>query len=289
MEQTLKKWSQLSKKFNLECFHLAESLLNDDQIETDPLIAFVLAQLNIDCHLSSESVLLLISEQKEWEADLIARSVMEGTFKFTYMLDGNKEDIKTKVNEYWHLLPQFAVIKHSERAESFLSEVPNRDSPEWLPLQNLILDDSIISSIRNKYPRKERMALEEKWSFSGICKAFSKSENSGLTLFSKSIYSYGMSSHMVHKDADGIGMACERSQRSSDRLAAVQLGHSARLVSDICTYTQLRTFSLLRAYNQPLEAFKGIEENYSLTLFSELERANQAFTEIEYGINQPTS
>ena len=289
MEQTLKNWSQLANKFILECFHLAETLLNDNQTETDPLIAFVLAQLNIDCHLSSESVLLLIGEQKEWDADLIARSVMEGTFKFTYMLDGDTEEIKTKVNEYWHLLPQFAVIKHSERAESFLSEVPNRDSPEWLPLQNLILDDSGISSIRNKYSRKERMAFEEKWSFSGICKAFSKSENSGLNLFSKLIYSYGMSSQMVHKDADGIGMAWERSQRSPDRLAAVQLGHSARLISDICTYTQLRTFSLLRAYNQSLEALKDIEKSYSMTLFSELTKANQAVTEIEYGIYQPIS
>ena len=65
-----------------------------------PLVRFVAAQLFIDCHLSSESVLLLLCAEKEWNADLLVRSVLEGSLKLTYMLRGSQEEAAIKVREY---------------------------------------------------------------------------------------------------------------------------------------------------------------------------------------------
>lgn len=41
-----------------------------------------------------------------------------------------------------------------------------------------------------------------------------------------------MSSHLLHKDADGIGMVWDRYGRDSVRQSAAKLGQSARVVSD---------------------------------------------------------
>ena len=283
MERVFKSWSGLASHFVGECFDLAKPFLDSNCQELDPLVRFVAAQLFIDCHLSTESVLLLVREQKEWDADLISRAVMEGSLKFTYMLDGSVEDVKIKVHEYWNLLPQFFAIKHSERAKRLLEDIPNPDNPEWQPFRDLIIDDTEISTTRTTYSRQERKTLEERWSFTGICKSFAKSGNDGLRKFVHLAHGYGMSSHLLHKDADGIGMVWDRYQRDVERQAAVKLGHSARVVSDVCSFAFLRALTLLRVCSQSTQALREIEERYALLLFTELTKAIQRFTELEYG------
>jgi len=282
MERVLKSWSGLASHFIGECFDLAKPFIDDGYTGVDGLVRFVGAQLFIDCHLSSESVLILIREQKEWDADLIARSVMEGSLKLTYMLLGSTEEVKSKVHEYWNLLPEFSAIKHSERAKRFLKEVPDSDSPKWKAFRDLLIDDTEISRIRAWHSRQERQAIEERWSFSGICKAFAQSEDSGLKQFAHLAHGYGMSSHLLHKDADGVGMVWERRGRDAERQTAVRLGHSARVVSDVCSFAQLRLFSLLRACQQPTLSIRDIEERYAVPLFAEVTKAINQFNEVEY-------
>lgn len=285
MERIFKSWSGLASHFIGDCFDLANPFIDNGYTGLDPLVRFVVAQLYIDCHLSSESILLLINDQKEWDADLVARSVMEGSLKFTYMLHGTTAEVEKKVDEYWNILPQFSTIKHSERARRFLEEVPDPDNPNWNPFRDLIIDEAEISQIRSKYSRQERQALEERWSFTGICRTFANSKDRGLAHFAHLAHGYGMSSHLLHKDADGVGMVWDRYKRDPERQTAVKLGHTARIVSDVCTFAQLRLFSLLRACQQPTESLKEIEERYKLHLFDELAKAGNQFTEIEYGRN----
>jgi hypothetical protein len=282
MERIFKSWSGLASHFIGECFDLAKPFIDNGYTGMAPLVRFVVAQFYIDCHLSSESTLLLIREQKEWDADLLARSVMEGSLKLAYMLQGDASDVERKVDVYWNILPKFAAIKHSERAARFLQEVPDPENPNWLPFHELLLEESAITAIRSKYARKERQSLEEIWSFTGICRDFAKSDNDGLRLFAHLAHGYGMSSHLIHKDADGIGMVWERFTRDSQRQAAVKLGHSARIVSDVCTFAKLRLFSLLRACDQSTLSIKTIEEMYQVSLFDELAKAGNQFTHTEY-------
>jgi hypothetical protein len=91
-----------------------------------------------------------------------------------------------------------------------------------------------------------------------------------------------MSSHLLHKDADGIGMVWDRFRREPHRQVAAKLGHSARLVSDVCAFAQLRLFSLLRACGQPTQQVISIEHRYVDSLFSELRKAGRQFIDVEY-------
>lgn len=80
-------------------------------------------------------------------------------------------------------------------------------------------------------------------------------------------------------------MVWDRYKRDPERQTAAKFGHTARIVYDVCTFAQLRLYSLLCACQQPTEALKEIEERYKLHLFDELDKAGNQFTEIEYGQN----
>lgn len=260
----------------------------------DPYVRFVSSQLFIDCHLSSESSVLLIREGKEWDADIINRSVMEGTIKYVFLMNGESTDVQTKAFEYWEQLPNYAAIKHHERASSFLSEIANPDAPEWIPFKKLLLTEQEIDAYRNGANRADRKKLEQKWSFSEITRSFNASQSEGLHLLVHLAHGYGMSSHLIHKDGDGVGMVWERYGRNEHEQFAVKLGHCARIISDICSFSKLRLFQLLKFCNQQTDIIYKTETRYQL-LFDELRKAGENFTKVEYGeelnnqVNKDTS
>ena len=282
MERVLGTWAGLSSHFIGECFDVAKPYLDKQYRGMDPYVRFVSAQLFIDCHLSSESSLILVREAKEWDADIIIRSVMEGTIKYAFIMSGEESDVRQKAFEYWEQLPNFAAIRHHDRAMAFLSEVADPDNPEWIPFKKLILNPDEIDALRDGTNKKDRSCLEQKWSFSEITRNFSQSQSGVLKLLSHLAHGYGMSSHLIHKDGDGVGMVWERYGRNEREQSAVKLGHCARIVSDICSFSQLRLFQLLRFCGQDTDVIKEIESRYDL-LFDELSKASKNFTEVEYG------
>lgn len=282
MERVLGTWAGLSSHFIGECFDAAKPYLDQQYQDMDPYVRFVSAQLFIDCHLSSESSLILVREAKEWDADIINRSVMEGTIKYAFIMSGEESDVRQKAFEYWEQLPNFSAIRHHDRALAFLNEVANPDDPEWMPFKKLLLSQKEIDSLRDGTNKKDRSVLEQKWSFSEITKNFTQSESGGLRLLSHLAHGYGMSSHLIHKDGDGVGMVWERYGRNEREQSAVKLGHCARIVSDICSFSKLRLFQLLRFCGQKTDVIQEIEKRYDL-LFDELSKASKNFTEVEYG------
>lgn len=277
----LSAWSGLSSRFIGECFNIAKPYLEQGCEGVEPYIRFVNSQLFIDCHLSSESSLILIKYGKEWDADIINRSVMEGTIKYVFLMLGESSDVKAKAFEYWELLPNYASIKHHDRALSFLDAIQNPDAPEWIPFKKLLLTDGDINKLKNGATRKERMKLEKKWSFSEIMKSFSVSGSDALKLLVHLAHGYGMSSHLIHKDGDGVGMVWERYRRSEEEQVTVKFAHCARIVSDICSFSMLRLYQLLTFYGQDTGIIKEVEQRYQ-HLFSELKKAGSKFTKIEY-------
>lgn len=284
LESIFRTWAGLSSHFIGECFDIAKPFLDKDYAGLDPYFRFVSAQLFIDCHLTSESVLLLVREGKEWDADLVTRSVMEGTLKYVYMSLGTMEEMREKALEYWDLLPMFADIKHSELSSKILSALPESTSLERQPFRDLLMEDEEIDAIRKKYSRSDRRALEEKWSFSGLSKLFSEQENVCLSEIAGLAHGYGMSSHLLHKDGVGVGMVWERARRDPQRKTAASLGHAARITSDMCAFAKFRLFHLLKACSANLNCIRDLEIAYA-QLFDELNAATEQFSQSEYAVD----
>lgn len=281
MERVLNYWAGLASHFIGECYDISKPYIDKDYDAIDPYIRFVNSQLFIDCHLSSESSLILVGSGKAWDADILNRSVMEGTIKYVYLMLGEPDEVKRKAFEFWELLPNFAAIKRHDRAKSFLEAINNPESSEWLPFKKLILNDDEIDKLRGGTNRKDRKGLEQKWSFSEITRRFSISGIRGLELLVHLAHGYGMSSHLIHKDGDGVGMVWERYGRSQEEQTAVHLGHCARVVSDICSFSKLRLYQLLSFCNQDKTAIEEIDKRYE-SLFNELKKAGENFIHIEY-------
>lgn len=281
MEKVLGTWAAMSSQFIGECFDNARPYLEERIEGMDSYVQFVSSQLFIDCHLSSESSLILVKESKEWDADIINRSVMEGTIKYAFIMSGEASEARQKAFEYWEQLPNFSAIKHHDRAFAFLNEVSNPDDPEWTPFRKLLLTQEEIDLLRNGTNKKDRSLLEQKWSFSNITRNFNQSQSNGLKFLSHLAHGYGMSSHLIHKDGDGVAMVWERYGRNEQERSAVKLGHCARVVSDICSFSKLRLFQLLRFCGQETDIIQDIEKRYFL-LFNELAKASKNSIEVEY-------
>ncbi|GAA5009764.1 hypothetical protein GCM10025793_21060 [Lysobacter lycopersici] len=199
------------------------------------------------------------------------------------MLHGGSDQQLRKADEFWNVLPLFSSIRHSERIHRLLGALNNPGDPQWIPFHDMLMTDEQISEIHARFSSKDRKKLEEAWSFAGISKWLSESQEPGLQKLANLAHGYGMSSHLLHKDADGVGMVWERYSRAPEAHDAVKLGHSARVVSDICSFAQLRLMSLLRASGQKTEIFSYLEKKYRLPLFDELSKASANFTKTEYG------
>ncbi len=277
----LNTWTGLSSNFIGECYDIATPFKDKDYKGIEPYVRFVSSQLFIDCHLSSESSLLLTRSGKEWDADILNRSVMEGTVKYVYLLFGSNERVKEKAVEYWEILPDYSSIRRHEKLQSFLDTIENPDSEEWLPLRKLLLSNDDIEKLRNGTNRKERKNLEQQWSLFGMTTYLKKKDPDRLGLLVHLAHNYGMSSHLIHKDGDGVGMVWERYRRTKEDQISVKLGHCARIVSDICTFSKLRLLQLLKFCNQETKVITELENKYSM-LFDELRKAGESFVKSVY-------
>ena len=280
IRKILATWAGMGSHFIGECFDTAKPYIDQDYECLPQNVRFVVSQLYIDCHLTSESALILIHHGKEWDADILSRAVMEGTLKFVHMLTGREDDSRRKVHEYWEILPQFSSIRHSMRAGMYVTE-PEAPFNHMPAFKDLVLDESDVESIRQAWPKAKRKQIEEAWSIAGILREFGKSEHDGLRKLVHMAHAYGMSSHLLHKDADGVGMVWERSRRTSDRQVAVTLGHSARVVSDMCQFAKWRLLFLLKVCGEDTNRISIIEDEYSV-LFEELQKAYSHFYRTEY-------
>ncbi|MDI3325395.1 DUF5677 domain-containing protein [Pontibacterium granulatum] len=282
MKYQLEKWTSLASHFIGEHFDNCKALLDKDYDGLHPQVRFVSTQLYLSCHFSSESSLILLREGREWDADIISRSVIEGTVKYIYMLQGNDGEKLTRSIEYWERLPNYAAIKRSSRAESFLLDIEESDSLEWQAIRDLVLSDSEIEAYRAGSNTKERKLLEQKWSFSQIIKNYANDSEEGLEYLAHLAHDYGMSSHLIHKDGDGVGMIWERSQREAERLNAVKIAHIAKSISDLCTFSEIRSIYLHKSCNLDYSFVRALKDSYH-ALFLELQQATESFVEKEYG------
>jgi len=273
-------WVARGSEFVFAAFDASLPYLGKESRELSENVRFVLGQLFRSCNATSESVFILLQADKVWDADILSRSVMEGTLKSVHMLSGGRDEIAARVHEYWEILPLFQSIRQNERASALLDEplTPSNDRVVFTELQ---LTPSDVDWIRAEWPKSTRKMLEEAWSVSGILRSFEQSDSEPLKLLRHLAHGYGMSSHLLHKDSDAVGMEWERSRRDAVRNAAVTTAHSARLVSDQCAFARLRLHMLLRACGKGLSIIQSIDDRFK-DLFDELRRASDHFHEIEY-------
>lgn len=242
-----------------------------EQPSIDPKSQWVLKQLSISCNLSSESSLLLISYLRLWDAEMLLRSVMEGTVKYIYLCLGGTGELATKVDEFLEDLRNISKLKNHQRVSAFLAEVDDASLDEWAILRQVLIEDTEVDALRLRYPRQVAQRLQQKWSFNEMALTLAKTDGAapGFESLQKLLtYSYGIGSHLIHQDANALELICDRNRQSSQELELVQLAHAARQMNDLMIMAHLRTVLTFKLHNADMKPVSNLFEEHK-PLFAE--------------------
>lgn len=205
---------------------------------------------------SSESAILLCAYGQLWDAELPTRSTLEATLKFSYLLQA-KETFHQRHTEYADDLFNIALMKDHQKACELLAAVSNPEDAEWKPIRDRVLSNEKIAELRDTYPKKQRVALESKWGFTGLIQSLTTSGDPAFTNFRGFTHGYSVSSHVAHADYIGVSIPLDRDYRTNDHRRTAHLAHLIRLLSDSCAYLYLR---LVVGYRFVEEDFQPIIE-----------------------------
>jgi len=161
-----------------------------------------------------------VSYVQLWDAEILLRSVIEGTIKYLFLCVGSENDLKEKTDEYLDFLPELYELTQHKRVEAFLANVDDPNADEWNILKEVLLNQNKVASLKTKYPRKKSGQLKQKWAFNEIAMELSKSAliSSDFEALRRLLsYSYGISSHLIHKDGTALKFMWERNQQAQNK------------------------------------------------------------------------
>ena len=253
VQAQLAAWAEEASILICDIFDEAKPLFTDATFP-DRREGLTLWQLQCGCHTSSESTLVLVANLRLWDADVVVRSVTEGSLKFAFLLLGDAAERKTKLHEYEHVLFELSALKRSARVEEILAVMPADEDSQ--SLRELVLSPEHAEQIRAAYPREVRRTIEQRWSFGEICAALKRTGTPGLSHLGLMMYNFGMSSHVAHQDIVGVGMAWDRNGRSVERREAVELAHGARMISDVTVMSWIRAHFLYQRCGLNIDRLK---------------------------------
>jgi hypothetical protein len=280
----LLKWAARSSQLIGNIFDECSKRFTPSSFQSDQE-CHVLWQLNASCHATAESSLILVGNVRLWDADVLVRSVVEGTLKFVFLTFGSDSERHQKLKEFDNDFAAFGQIRRHQRLKEVLSVVGNPDADEWRPFRDLLLTEAQLEELQKRYPKAVRQKLNQKWSFAEICVALRNSGQPGYELFGHMLYNYGMSSHVAHQDIDGIGMVWDRNSRDESRKTAVEVAHGGRLVGDVAIMSLLRAKSLFKLWNADAKDLKPFTEELN-SILAETTVAGKDFYNVEYGSNK---
>lgn len=188
---------------------------------------------------ASESALLLCAYGQLWDADILTRSVLEGSLKFAYMLQ-NPATFPARHSEYAHDLFSIALMKDHRKCLDLLAVIEEPEHPQWRPMRDRLLADDELAELSATYDRVHRREVENRWGFTGLVGELSRSGDPLFRDLGAMAHNYSMASHIHHMDMVGASVPLDRDRRSPERREAIHLAHEGRLVSDILAFLYLR-------------------------------------------------
>lgn len=288
---TFHRWSLLAQ----DSLHRQVAILSTlvaEWAEEDLETPLVLGQLNASCVLTSESALLLVSQSRTWDAELLLRPILEGSYRFVAMCTPERSERERRITQYWELLPEAARLRQHARALALLEAVdatqtdPHSTHDMWRPIRDLLLDPSELNALRDQFPPKVRKPLEHAWSFTELVVMLARSEFPAAQLLPAMLHGYSVSSALIHKSGEGVAVVTERAMRSPVRRNSIELAHGARLVADILALGALRIFSFRRLNKAKRDTTRPLIDPND-ALHSELREVAAQWTRVEYGNQEP--
>ena len=248
-------------------------------------VNWLINKLALQCQLSTESAFLLIGNLHLWDASILVRSVLEGTYKLAYLCLGDETERSKKCVEFRDTLPEIMTFERSERALKLKLHRSNEFS--WEPTDDAILSEEEINIFRAKYPRRDRSRLKQKWNFTEIAAQLSTIGDDvlGAGHASLMLYNYHRYSHFAHKDGDSCLLLYNRTFRDDVRREAVELVHAVDAIDILLALSVIRMKYIYDLNGGPNEAISNFAIEVK-ELINQVSPAIEEWKEIEYGLTR---
>jgi len=231
----------------------------------EPRTQWILRYLAVSCNQTTNSTLILIANNQLWDAEILLRSVIEGTIKYIYLCSGDESELITKSEEYFVDLPNIDEIKQQQRVRSFLEKLEDPELYDYTILRETLIEENELTELHNQYPRQERKRIEQKWAFNEIARVLSR-DDSNLKDFDALryllSYTYGMGSNLAHKDATGLKLIHNRLQKNPEDTKLTELAHASRQINDILLMAGFRAIMIYKIHNVDGKPIIGLFESH---------------------------
>lgn len=220
-------------------------------------------------HSTSESILVLLSNQALFDADILLRTVMEGTIKYCYLLNGTDEEKRQKYEEYKVQLSDIDKITDHRKAVEAVEILKKFSHNSTKPFECSILEDDELQKLLIEYPQKKRNALKQKWSYQSMLRSLAL-ENQEYEAQIGTLSTYALTSHFCHYDWTGLST---RNRQIMDSVNSegifFDILHCNRIVLNVLSLELFRVMEYMRGnrfYSKEIKELYVEIYNYILQL-----------------------
>lgn len=206
----------------------------------------VVVPLFTSLHSTSESILILLLNQAIFDADVLLRTVMEGTIKYCYLMTGTADEKNEKYIEYKVKLTDIDKILDHNKAVEAVDILKEFSKNSTKPFELSVLSDEELSVLTKKYPKKERDALKRKWSYQSLLRSLAHSYPEYEAQLG-TVSTYSLTSHFCHYDWTGLSSRNAQIMNSVKHDAIVfDIMHCNRILSNVLSMELFRVAEYIR-------------------------------------------
>jgi hypothetical protein len=192
--------------------------------------------LDNSCGARTNAASVLISNKHIFDAEILMRSVIEGTVKVARFATAS-------VSERAGLAQQFDMLwfDATARDQRWLREIL-----EWLPPDNpayRVLEAGLLPQhefMQEDPIAKQLRTLRSQWSFGVLCRNLLASQDSILATLAHSSFFYSLGSHFIHHDKISLDAIADVWKLPDAERRSHEAAHRARLMSDGVGMTMAR-------------------------------------------------
>lgn len=197
-------------------------------------------------HSTSESILILLLHQSIFDADVLLRTVMEGTIKYCYLMTGTDDEKKEKYTEYKVKLTDIDKLSDHKKAVKTIEILREFSKNSTKPFECSILSDKELVELSMQYPKKEREKLKQKWSYQSLLKNLAQT-NQEYKAQLGTLSTYALTSHFGHYDWTGVSSRVAQMRESVNPDAIIyDILHANRILSNVLSMEMFRVMEYMR-------------------------------------------
>jgi hypothetical protein len=214
---------------------------------------WVVRQLAVMAHTSTEGALYLIRVERAWGAEMLVRSVAECTAKLAYIELADEATREQRAHDFWEVGMDLASIADDRRIREFFSSFPEASADDmYRPYREMLLSDERRTELETRYPPAFRREHGRRWAFATVLKALGSEGHKLFGDFARGPFWYSIPSHILHADAFAVAAAWDRfHNRTEEQRLAMELAHAARLISDMLLFGYMRLYAIARGRQIP--------------------------------------